>query len=157
MHAGLMLFDEETHFAALEALSLRCLSEGDLAQAFRLADRRCRIPPIAEAHHFTLRGEISHMLGYTADALADLKRALDLAPEDIAANRRVLLWGSGKDQVEAAQRLLTIEHDFNRIAAAIEGLPSSEKRAVANRNHVRSHHRLGGMDPTFTRKNYSAV
>jgi len=126
-----MLFDEETHFAALEALSLRCLSEGDLTQAFRLADRRCRIPPIAEAHHFTLRGEISHMLGHTSDALADLKRALDLAPEDLAANRRVLLWGTGKDQVEAAQRLLTIEHDFSRIAAAIEVLPSSEKRAVA--------------------------
>jgi GT2 family glycosyltransferase len=131
VHAGLMLFDEETHFAALEALSLRCLSEGDLTQAFRLADRRCRIPPVAEAHHFTLRGEISHMLGHTNDALADLKRALDLAPEDIAANRRILLWGTGKDQVEAAQRLLTIEHDFSRIAAAVEVLPESEKRAVA--------------------------
>ena len=126
-----MLFDEETHFAALEALSLRCLSEGDLTQAFRLADRRCRILPIAGAHHFTLRGEISHMLGHADDALADLKRALDLAPEDLAANRRVLLWGSGKDQVEAAQRLLTIEHDFTRIAAAVEVLPSSEKRAIA--------------------------
>jgi GT2 family glycosyltransferase len=126
-----MLLDEETHFAALEALSLRCLAEGDLAQAFRLADRRCRIPPVAEAHHFTLRGEISHMLGHTDEALADLKRALELAPEDIAANRRVLIWGSGKDQVEAAQRLLTIEHDFGRIAAAIDVLPSGERHAVA--------------------------
>src|SRR5215469_6348495 len=131
VHSGLMLLDEDRHFAALEVLSLRRLAEGDLVQAFRLADRRCRIPPIAEAHHYTLRGEISHLLGDLDAALADVGRALELAPDDLAANRRMVAWGTGQAQIDAARRLLSADHDYGRIAEAIEALRSAGQRSFA--------------------------
>src|SRR5579872_3510203 len=107
-----MLFDEERHFSALEALSLQSLSAGDFAQAFKFADRRCRILPPADAHHFTLRAEISRGMGHDEAALADIARALELAPDDLLANRRMLAWGHGRAQHDAARRLLVIEPDF---------------------------------------------
>jgi O-antigen biosynthesis protein len=126
-----MLLDEGRHFSALERLSLRLLAEGKVAQAFRLADRRCRISPIAEAYHYTLRGEISHLLGDPESAIADVKRALDLAPDDLSANRRMMAWGEGQAQIDAARRLLAVDHDDARIARAIAVLRSAGQRAFA--------------------------
>ena len=127
----LMLFDEERHFAALESLSLRGLSDGDLAQAYKFADRRCRIIPLAEAHHYTLRSEILHRMGYADAALADIARALELAPNDLAANRRMLAWGSGQAQRDAAHHLLTVEPDFAGVASAIAVLRRGGQRTFA--------------------------
>ena len=98
MLSSLMLFDEERHCAALESLSLQGLSDGNLAQAYKFADRRCRIIPLAKAHHYTLRGEISYRMGHIDAALADIMRALELAPDDLSANRRMLAWGRGQAQ-----------------------------------------------------------
>ncbi len=131
MLSGLMLFDESRHSSALESLSLKGLSGGDPAQAFKFADRRCRISPMAEAHHFTLRGEISHRMGYVEAALEDIERALDLAPDDTSANRRMLAWGEQPAQIQAAQRLLAIENGFAGIAAAIAVLKKAGERAFA--------------------------
>ena len=119
MLSGLMLFDEERHSAALESLSLQGLSDGDLAQAYKFADRRCRIPPVAKAHHYTLRGQISHRMGYIDAALDDITRALELAPNDLLANRRMLAWGRGQAQIDAASRLLTVDPDITGVASAI--------------------------------------
>jgi O-antigen biosynthesis protein len=127
--SGLMLFDESRHSSALESLSLTGLSGGDAAQAFKFADRRCRISPVAGAHHYTLRGEISYRMGYFEAALQDIERALELAPDDISANRRMLAWGKQPAQIQAAQRLLAIEYDFAGVAAAIAVLQKTGQRA----------------------------
>jgi GT2 family glycosyltransferase len=126
-----MLFDEERHSAALESLSLQGLSDGNLAQAYKFADRRCRIIPLAEAHHYTLRGEISYRMGYVEAALADIARALELAPDDLAANRRMLAWGKGQERLDAAGRLLTAEPDFVGVASAVAVLRRSGQRTFA--------------------------
>jgi O-antigen biosynthesis protein len=126
-----MLFDGERHSAALETLALQALHNGDPAQAYRFADRRCRILPLAEAHHYALRGEISYRRGDTEAALADITRALELAPNDLAANRRMLNWGSGQAQVAAARRLLTVEPNFAAVASALAILRQEGERNFA--------------------------
>jgi O-antigen biosynthesis protein len=129
--AALMLFDGERHSAALETLALQALHDGDPAQAYRFADRRCRILPLAEAHHYALRGEISHRRGDAGAALADITRALELAPDDLAANRRMLNWGSGQARVAAAWRLLAIEPNLGVIATALAILRQQGHRNFA--------------------------
>ena len=119
MLGGLILFDEERHCSALESLALKALSDGNLADAYKFADRRCRILPPADVHHYTLRGEVSHQMGYDDAALTDIVRALELAPNDLSANRRMLAWGRGQAQIDAARRLVTAESDFAAIASAI--------------------------------------
>jgi GT2 family glycosyltransferase len=126
-----MLFDEERHFEALESLSLRSLFAGDLVRAYRCADRRCRIIPLAETHHYTLRGEISYRMGHLDAALADIARALELAPNDLSANRRMLAWGSGQAQRDTARHLLTIEPDFAGVGPAIAVLRRAGQRTFA--------------------------
>ena len=131
MIAGLTLFDEDRHGLALESLALQALSDGNLAEAYKFADRRCRILPLAEVHHYTLRGEVSYRMGYADAARADIMRALELAPNDLSANRRMLAWGSGQAQIEAAQRLVNAEPDFVGIASAIAVLRQTGKQNFA--------------------------
>ena len=131
MIESLTLFDEDRHNLALESLALKALSDGSLAEAFKFADRRCRISPLAEVHHFTLRGEVSYRMGYADAARADIMRALELAPNDLSANRRMLAWGSGQAQIEAAQRLVNAEPDFVGIASAIAVLRQTGKQSFA--------------------------
>ena len=122
MNFGLALFDDDRHFTALESLALKNLADGDLVAAFKFADRRCRIPPVVEPHHYTLRAEISHRLGYIDAAIEDLSLALELAPDDLAANRRMLTWGHGKGQIDAARRLVSVERELSNIGRAIKVL-----------------------------------
>ncbi len=131
MQSDLMLLDEERHAAALESLSLQRLAAGNLTEAFRLADRRCRISPLAKAHHYTLRGEISHQLDDLEAAIADVARALELAPNNIAANRRMLAWSEGPSKVDSARRLLDVEYDLAKIPEAIEALRQAGQSAFA--------------------------
>jgi GT2 family glycosyltransferase len=127
----LLLFDDERHFQALELLSMQSLQEGDASRAFRFVDRRCRIPPLPKALHFTLRGETLYQMGYADSALADIARALELAPDDLSANRRMLAWGQGEAKMAAARRLLMVESDFPRIMAALGVLRQSKQHAFA--------------------------
>ncbi len=122
MISNLTLLDAERHFQGLETLSLQYLSAGDVGHAFKFADRRCRVLPLAKAHHYTMRGEITYRMGYIDAALADIARALELAPNDVVANRRMLAWNHKAPRIEAARRLLAIEDDFTHIAAAIAAL-----------------------------------
>src|SRR5262245_27793464 len=94
---------ERPHHQALELLSARALARGDMASAYRFADRRCRVPPLPEAHCFVLRADASFGLGDRKAAVADLTRALEIAPDDIAANRRMMAWGNGQDRRNAAR------------------------------------------------------
>ena len=97
------------HHQALELLCVKALARGDLETAYRLSDRRCRIRPLAEAHCFVLRAEALYRMGERAAALADLDAAIQIAPDDLAANRRILAWGETERQIAAARTL--IEHD----------------------------------------------
>ena len=111
-----MLFKDNEHAQALEALSLQALSEGDLQRAFAFADRRCRIRPPARVHHYTLRAQISHQMGEREAAVSDIKKALAIAPRDLNANRRMLAWGEGPSRATAARVLLAHDKDAGNLA-----------------------------------------
>jgi len=126
-----MLFEEERHHEALERCTVRALAEGDYAAAFKFADRRCRIPPLAEAHHYTLRGQASYHMGDRNAAVSDIAQALKIAPDNLLANRRMLAWGEGLQQIEAARSLLRHEHDFEILASATAVLRKAGQRSFA--------------------------
>src|ERR1043165_9183291 len=85
------IFDEP-HHQSLELLATQALAKKDIVTAFKLADRRCRVPPLPEPHCYVLRSEAAFHMGAKAWAIADLTKALQIAPDDIAANRRMLAW-----------------------------------------------------------------
>jgi GT2 family glycosyltransferase len=100
---------------SLELAAARALAQGDVAAAFRAADRRCRIRPLPEAHCYVLRAEALAGLGDRAAALDDLATALAIAPEDLAANRRLLAWGDAAQKHQAAHALVAAERDARRL------------------------------------------
>jgi GT2 family glycosyltransferase len=122
---------EDLHHHALEIMAARALAEGDAATAFRLADRRCRILPPPEPHDYVLRGEALARMGAQAAARRDIVRALEAAPDDRAANRRMLAWGDSRERSRAARTLLGVERDFAVIGRAIEILREEGPRPFA--------------------------
>jgi GT2 family glycosyltransferase len=126
-----ILLDKAHHAEALERLTLKALSAGDAAAAFRYADRRCRVSPRAQAHHFLLRAEASHQIGHTDDAIADIGTALALEPDNRSANRRMMAWDSGPARVVSARRLIAQDDDFNVIKQAIAVLAASGEQNFA--------------------------
>jgi GT2 family glycosyltransferase len=119
------------HHQALEMLATQALAEGDAAKAFALADRRCRIRPAPEAHSFVLRAETHHRLGRIRFAIADLEAALAVAPEDVAANRRMLAWGKGEARARAARTLIRVDRDLASLMTALAFLESRGERTFA--------------------------
>jgi len=122
--AGDRTIFDEPHYQSLELLAARALADGDLATAFKFADRRCRILPAPEPHCFVLRAEAAFQMDAVADALSDLSKAIEIDPQDIAANRRLLTWARGKQQLGAARRLIGRDRDFSVLRKAIEVLRS---------------------------------
>ncbi|MGJ4952596.1 glycosyltransferase [Bradyrhizobium sp. HKCCYLS20291] len=94
------------HHLRLERLAARALAAEDFVASFKYADRRCRIDPPPQAHCFVLRAEAAWRLGQRDSALADLARALQIAPHDIGANRRLLAWADEDGRRQAANELL---------------------------------------------------
>jgi GT2 family glycosyltransferase len=125
------IFDEP-HHQSLELLATRALAEGDFASAFRLADRRCRILPSPEPHCYVLRGEASFATGNAAAAISDIVKALAVAPDDIASNRRMLAWGEGPQRRRAASALIGHDRDVNVLKKAIEVLRADGQRTFAS-------------------------
>ncbi len=109
------------HHQALEVLCVKALQRGDIETAYRLSDRRCRIRPLAEAHCFVLRSEALYRMGERAAALADLDTAIQIAPDDLAANRRILAWAEAEQQIAAARTLIDRDSDarIRRKAATV--------------------------------------
>jgi GT2 family glycosyltransferase len=103
----------------LEMGAVRALAERDFAAAFRMADRRCRISPPAEAHAYVLRAEAAFRIGQRRGAITDLRRAVAIAPNDIPANRRLLAWGRGKRRRDAALALIASDSDARILAEAV--------------------------------------
>jgi GT2 family glycosyltransferase len=108
------------HHQALEVLSAKALAAHDYLTAFKLADRRCRIDPPPLAHCYVLRADASFKLGDAEAARADLKDALLITPDDLAALRRLLAWGSPEERLSAASYLITAETEIAPLRAAIE-------------------------------------
>ncbi|MBX9844249.1 MAG: glycosyltransferase [Xanthobacteraceae bacterium] len=124
------LLDDERHHEALERLAVQAMSSGNFRDAFKYADRRCRVPPLAQAYHYVLRAEASYQMGERDAAIGDISRALELLPEDLAANRRMLAWAEGAGQRQAAQVLVRCEQDFKVLAKAVSLLRKGRKRGT---------------------------
>ena len=126
------IFDEP-HHQSLELLAAQALSDGNIATAFRLADRRCRILPIPEPHCYVLRGDASFQMGAKEAAIADIAKALEIAPDNIAANRRLLAWATRPQQkLQAAFTLIGHESNFESLRKAIEVLHQNGQRNFAH-------------------------
>src|SRR5271155_6225900 len=118
MAADRTIFDEP-HYQSLEFLAARSLADGNPAPAFKFADRRCRILPVPEPHCYVLRAEAHFQIGGAADAIADIARALEINPYDLPANRRMLEWTRGHQQLTAALTLVEREHEIGPLRHAI--------------------------------------
>ena len=122
--------DDERHHEALEKLAVQAMSSGNFRDAFKYADRRCRVYPLAQAYHYVLRAETSYQMDERRAAIDDISRALELLPEDLAANRRMLAWAEGARQLQAAQVLVRCEQDFKVLAKAVSLLRKGRKRTA---------------------------
>ncbi|WP_177243086.1 glycosyltransferase [Bradyrhizobium sp. Gha] len=107
-----------------------------MKDAFRLADRRCRTLPVAQARHYTLRAEIAYRLDFEAAALRDIIKALELAPDDLAANRRLLQWGTQEQRAGAARRLIRRDRDMNVLAEALTILKTAGETTLGALHQV---------------------
>lgn len=107
------------------------LKRGDLQTAYRLADRRCRIRPLPDSHCYVLRAEALHRMGDRAGAVDDLVKAIEIAPEDITANRRMMVWGEPHQQLAAAKTLIDCEQDTPILRQAVAVLRSGGQSACA--------------------------
>ncbi len=124
------IFDEP-HHQSLELLAAQALAENNNAVAFKLADRRCRILPLPEPHCYVLRGEARYRLGDKAAAIADVAKALEIDPEDVAANRRMLTWADGTQQSQAARAIIRYESNFDALRKAVQTLHKNGQRFFA--------------------------
>ena len=123
---------DEPHHQSLELLAALALADGNLESAFKYADRRCRILPAPEPHCYVLRGEASFQMGQKTDAIADVEKALEIAPDDIAANRRMLAWAKGGRQIRAARALIGHDHDLESLRKSIRVLRQHGDRHLAS-------------------------
>jgi GT2 family glycosyltransferase len=123
-----LLLDRRIHHDALALLGARALQEGDAEMAFVLADRRCRVRPIAGAEHFVLRAEAAWRLGHRQIALNSLRTALEIDPHHRDANRRMLLWAADDEKLQAARVLLHLTSDHSFAAVALRALSQSPEQ-----------------------------
>ncbi|MBR0750735.1 glycosyltransferase [Bradyrhizobium jicamae] len=121
----------QPHHLALERLAARSLVADDFVAAHAYADRRCRIEPPAQAHCFVLRAEAAWRLGRRDAALADLTRAIGIAPHDIGALRRIVAWGEPDDRRAAAKALLAHDRHPATLRTAIAALRETGEQAWA--------------------------
>src|ERR1700722_7147162 len=131
MDADPTIFDTP-HHRALELLALRALSTGRAKAAFEFADRRCRVAPSPNAHCFLLRAEASYRMGEIAEAISDLELALEISPQDILVNRRMLAWADGPRQLVAAAAVLARDRDNDALRTALALLHKLGRRAFAS-------------------------
>jgi O-antigen biosynthesis protein len=127
------IFDEP-HHQSLELLAARALVEANFAAAFKFADRRCRILPAPGPHSYLLRGEAFYRLGAKTAAIADVVKALEIAPDDVAANRRMLAWAGGAQQLRAAYAIIQHDDNLESVRTAAHILRKNGRRSFAKLN-----------------------
>ena len=114
--------EERKHASILTSLASRSLTRGQLEIALILADRRCRIAPLAEPIDLVLRAEILHRLGHLARALHDIQAALAIEPDDRLANLKLLERGTPDQQRTAANHLIEVEREPGPLIAVLQRL-----------------------------------
>lgn len=112
-------FGGRSHHDLLEVKAVESLARGDYNSAYRFADRRCRIHPTPKAHSYVLRAEALSGLGDDSAAVRDLIRALEIAPDDIATNRRMLRLGTRAQQKDAALSLTKFDTNVGTLRNAL--------------------------------------
>ncbi|MGA2795230.1 MAG: glycosyltransferase, partial [Roseiarcus sp.] len=122
---------DDPHHQSLELLAARALAEGDCATAFSLADRRCRIAPPPEPHSYVLRAQAAYQMGDRTAAVSDVAMALELAPDDIPANRKMLALAEGAQRSNAARALIGADTDPDILRHAVKVLLADGQTALA--------------------------
>jgi GT2 family glycosyltransferase len=117
-----LITSQQPHHQILEILAAKALAERDFANAFKFADRRCRIGPSPLAHSYVLRAEAAHNIGDKSAALTDLRSALNISPHDAAATRRMFAWATGPERDSTALNLIAHDQDVTTLRAAIKAL-----------------------------------
>ena len=112
--------------------AVKALASGHKDTAFAYADRRCRIGPPPGPQSYTLRAEALFQMGDRAAAITNLDQALHLAPDYIAANRRMLAFADGARRSEAALNLISRERDVKMLREAIEVLRAEGRWHIAH-------------------------
>ena len=125
-------FFHEPHHRSLELLAVEALARGDAAAAFRLADRRCRILPLADPYSYILRAEAAFRKGDRVAAVSDIAGALLLDPRHVVANRRMLIWGEGASRSQAALALIDRDRNIDILRRAIAVLRNEGRHAFAS-------------------------
>lgn len=123
--------DPISHPATTTRLVTLALAKQDLALALMLAERRCRLTTPSDAIDHVLRAELLNRSGDRDAARADILRGLDIAPDDIFANRKQLQWAAPADAAIAAARLLEFDRDPTITASAVATLGKSGITAIA--------------------------
>jgi GT2 family glycosyltransferase len=113
-------------------LALAALSSGDIDEAFRFIDRRCRVLPPANTNHYILRAEILMQKAEPSAALESIVAALKTAPEDLQANRRMLAWGKASQRINAARILCKIDDHPPVLVEAAKALRRMGQRAIGS-------------------------
>ncbi|GIQ73826.1 glycosyltransferase [Bradyrhizobium sp. RD5-C2] len=119
------------HHADLERAAVGALEARDFRRAFGLADRRCRILPHPGARAHLLRAEALFRLDLKEAAVAGVAKALELEPDDLAAARRMMAWGDGPAQIEAAQSVARRDDDPDSVRSALLLLEQSGQDSCA--------------------------
>lgn len=107
------------HHVDLERAAVGALEARDFRRAFALADRRCRILPHPGARAHLLRAEALFRLDLRDAAVASVARALELEPDDLVAARRMMAWGDGLPQLEAARSIARRDDDPDSVRGAL--------------------------------------
>jgi GT2 family glycosyltransferase len=122
------LLDYDAHHNALALLGARALVNGHPKTAFLLADRRCRVLPLAGPEHLVLRAEAAWRLGHHKIAIDSLRAALEIDPQHRQANRRMLAWGTDEEKISAAKALLHCTREEELAADALRGLAHCDEQ-----------------------------
>ncbi|MCC8979645.1 glycosyltransferase family 2 protein [Bradyrhizobium acaciae] len=119
------------HHVDLERAAVGALEARNFRRAFALADRRCRILPHPGARAHLLRAEALFHLDLRDAALACVARAIELEPDDLVAARRMMAWGDGPQQIEAARSVARRDDDPDSVRSALLLLEQSGQDSCA--------------------------
>ncbi|MCG6205224.1 glycosyltransferase [Rhodopseudomonas sp. HC1] len=117
----------------LERLGVRAYEDGDLRLAHFLIDRIRRIG-VARAELLCLKADLSARLGFQHIAAETLDRALELDPENLHANSRLIGWSDdAAKRVHAAEQLVRLCPDNQRtLRLALRVLRDAGREIVAS-------------------------
>ena len=129
----------ETHTSSLSLCATQALRHKRYNLAVRLADRRCRLGPPAEAHDFLLRAVALAGAGLPQQAVRDALRALERDPDDLAVNRWLLSCADPALSSRAAATLAKQETSARRLRLAFSKLSDDTScvvRLAANKEGI---------------------